>query len=140
MQQNPGPLRAITKGFHMPKPIGPKTIDDYIAGFPPAVQTILAKIRRTIKAAAPEAEETISYRIPTFKLNGVLVHFAAFKKPIGLFPPVRGDNDLMKAVRPYAGPKDNLQFPIEKPIPYALIRRIVKVRMRAMREKAKSTR
>ena len=123
----------------MPKPIIPKTVDQYIAGFPPAVQTILARIRQTVKAAAPDAEETISYRIPTFKLNGVLIHFAAFRKHIGLFPPVRGDNRLMKAVKPYQGPKGNLQFPFGKPVPYSLIRRIVKVRMLAMREMAAST-
>jgi len=117
----------------IPKPmIQPKTVDQYIAGFPPAVQTILTRIRQTVKAAAPDAEETISYRMPTFTLNGVLIHFAAFKKHIGLFPPVRGDDSLMKAVKPYAGPKGNLQFPFGKPIPYPLIRRIVKARIREM--------
>jgi uncharacterized protein YdhG (YjbR/CyaY superfamily) len=113
-------------------------MDEYIAGCAPEVQVILTKIRQTVKAAAPMAEETISYRIPAFKQSGILVYFAAFKKHIGLFPPVRGDDSLLRAVKPYAGPKGNLQFPLEKPIPYALIRRIVKARVAATREKTES--
>ncbi len=74
--------------------------------------------------------------MPAFKQNGVLLYFAAFKGHIGIFPPVRGDDNLMRAVKPYAGPKGNLQLPFEKPIPYALIRRIVKARMLATRKKA----
>jgi uncharacterized protein YdhG (YjbR/CyaY superfamily) len=115
-----------------------RTVDDYIATFAPDVQVILQKIRQTIKAAAPDAEETISYRIPAFKLNGMLIYFAAFKEHIGLYPPVRGSDSLMRAVKPYAGPKGNLQFPFAKPVPYALIRRIVKARVLVAREKAKS--
>jgi uncharacterized protein YdhG (YjbR/CyaY superfamily) len=110
----------------------PRTVDEYIAGFSPDVQAILQKIRQTIKAAAPDAEEAISYRMPAFRLNGVLVYFAAFKKHIGFFPPVRGEESLMRAAQPYAGPKGNLQLPLEKPIPYSLIRRIVKARVLAM--------
>ena len=109
----------------------PGSVDDYIAACAPDVQPILQKIRLTIKAAAPDAEETISYRMPAFKLNGMIVYFAAFKKHNGLFPPVRGDASLMRAVKPYAGPKGNLQFPLGEPIPYALIRRIVKARVLA---------
>jgi uncharacterized protein YdhG (YjbR/CyaY superfamily) len=124
----------------MPTQTIPKTVDEYIAGFAPDVQAILERIRQTVKTAAPAAEETISYRMPAFKLNGMLVYFAAFKKHIGLYPPVRGDDSLMKAVRPYAGPKGNLQFPFGKPVPRALIRRIVKVRVLAMREKVDFTR
>jgi uncharacterized protein YdhG (YjbR/CyaY superfamily) len=120
----------------MPKQKNRSTVDDYIATFAPDIQSILKKIRQIIRAAAPDAEETISYRMPAFKLNGVLVYFAAFKKHIGLYPPVRGDDSLMRAVKPYAGLKGNLQFPIEKPIPYALIRRIVKARVRATGKKA----
>jgi uncharacterized protein YdhG (YjbR/CyaY superfamily) len=116
----------------MPKQESRKNIDDYIASFAPDVRAVLQRIRKTIKAAAPDAEETISYRMPAFKLNGVLVYFAAFKKHIGLYPPVRADDSLMRAVKPYAGPKGNLQFPLEKPIPYALIRRIVKARVRGV--------
>ena len=108
----------------------PKTIDDYIAGFPVDLQEILQKIRMTIREAAPDAEETISYQMPAFKLKGTLVYFAAFKKHIGLFPPVTGDEKLMSEVSAYAGPKGNLRFPIDKPIPYALISEIVKVRVK----------
>jgi len=106
----------------------PATIDQYIATFPPAVRTILRKIKRTVRDAVPEAEETISYRMPAFKLDGVLLYFAAFNNHIGLFPPVKGDASLERAVKPYAGPKGNLRFPYDKPIPYGLIKRIVKFR------------
>jgi len=83
----------------------PKSIDKYIASFSPEVQAILAKIRLTIRNIAPDAQETISYNIPTFTLNGVLVHFAAFKEHIGFYPPVRGDAKLETAVSRYAGEK-----------------------------------
>jgi uncharacterized protein YdhG (YjbR/CyaY superfamily) len=122
----------------MPTKVVPRTADEYVATFAPDIQTILNKIRQTVKAAVPEAEETISYGMPAFKLKGVLVYFAAFKKHIGLFPPVRGDESLMRAVRPYAGPKGNLQFPLGKPIPYALIRRIVKIRVSTPKAKGES--
>jgi uncharacterized protein YdhG (YjbR/CyaY superfamily) len=115
-----------------------QTVDDYIAAFAPATQLVLRKIRETVRAAAPQATETISYRMPAFRLNGMLIYFAAFKRHIGLFPPVRGDASLMRAVKPYAGPKGNLQLPLDKPVPYALIRRIVKARVRASREQARS--
>ena len=118
----------------------PPSIDKYIAAFPPAVRTILRKIRRTIRDAVPDAEETISYRMPAFKLDGVLVYFAAFKNHIGLFPPVRGDASLVRAVKRYAGPKGNLRFPLDEPIPYGLIKRIVKVRAKQNREKARARR
>ena len=108
----------------------PKTIDDYIAGFSDDLQEILQKIRMTIREAAPDAEETISYQMPAFKLKGILVYFAAFKKHIGLYPPVTGDEKLMSEVSVYAGPKGNLRFPLDKPIPYALIGEIVKVRVK----------
>jgi len=108
----------------------PASIDEYIAGFSPEVQSILERIRSTIRKAAPAAEETISYQIPAFALNGVLVYFAAFKKHIGFYPPVRGDPALEKAVSRYAGEKGNLQFPLAEPIPYALIGRIVKFRVK----------
>jgi uncharacterized protein YdhG (YjbR/CyaY superfamily) len=115
-------------------------VDEYIATFPPDIQSILKKIRRTVSAAAPDAEQTISYRMPAFNLNGVLVYFAAFSRHIGLYPPVRGNESLMRAVKPYAGPKGNLQFPLDKPIPYALISRIVRARVVASGKKAKSRR
>ena len=114
----------------------PETVDEYIAGFPREVQTILKQIRKTVKAAAPEARERIAYRIPTFDLDGVLVHFAAFKNHIGFYPPVRGDAGLEKAVAPFANEKGNLSFPLYEPIPYALITRIVKFRMKQNRATA----
>ena len=114
----------------------PKSIDDYIAGFPPHVQSILRRIRVTIREAASDATEGISYAIPCFKLDGALVYFAAFKQHIGLYPPVRGDPALEKAVSKYAGEKGNLRFPLEEPIPYALIERIVKLRVKQNRAKS----
>ena len=108
----------------------PANIDEYIELFAPDVQAILEKIRLTIRNAAPAAEEIISYRMPAFRLKRILVYFAAFKKHIGLFPPIRGDAKLEKAIAPYAGPKGNLQFPLDQPIPYDLIARIVQLRVR----------
>jgi uncharacterized protein YdhG (YjbR/CyaY superfamily) len=107
----------------------PKSIDEYIAASSPPVRAILARIRATIRKAAPGAKECISYRMPTFKLHGVVAHFAAFKKHIGFYPPVRGDARLQKAASIYAGPKGNLKFPLDEAIPYALIERIVKFKV-----------
>jgi uncharacterized protein YdhG (YjbR/CyaY superfamily) len=104
-------------------------IDEYIAAFPLDVRVILEKIRLTIRKAAPAAQETIRYNMPTFTLGGNLVHFAAFKKHIGFYPPVKGDAKLAKAVSVYAGEKGNLRFPLDQPIPYGLIGRLVKFRV-----------
>jgi uncharacterized protein YdhG (YjbR/CyaY superfamily) len=114
----------------------PKNIDEYIAAFSPEVRTILDRIRRTIHNVAPDAQETISYQIPAFRLNGTLVYFAAFKNHIGFYPPVSGDAKLEKAISPYAGKKGNLQFPLDQPIPYDLIERIVKLRVKQNLAKA----
>jgi uncharacterized protein YdhG (YjbR/CyaY superfamily) len=114
----------------------PGNIDEYISGFSPEVQAILQEIRAAISNAAPDAEETISYRIPAFTQNGVLVYFAAFKNHIGLYPPVKGDAALMKSISRYAGEKGNLQFPLDRPIPYALIKRIAKHRVKQNTAKA----
>jgi uncharacterized protein YdhG (YjbR/CyaY superfamily) len=108
----------------------PKNIDEYIAAFPPEVQLILEKIRLTIRQAAPEAEEKISYRMPAFMLGGILVYFAAFKKHIGMYPPVQGDEKLSKELARYRGEKGNLKFPLDEPIPYRLIRKIVQHRVK----------
>ncbi len=108
----------------------PASIDDYIAAFSPEVRAILERIRTTIRKTAPRAQEKISYRIPSFALNGTLVYFAAFKKHIGFYPPVRGDARLEKLVAKFAGPKGNLQFPLDQPIPYALIESIVQHRVK----------
>jgi uncharacterized protein YdhG (YjbR/CyaY superfamily) len=114
----------------MPKPQKLHDIDGYIAQFPDDVQPILEKVRETIRHAAPEAKETISYQMPAFKQNGILVYIAAWKEHIGLYPPISGDKALEKAVARYAGPKGNLQFPLDEPIPYDLIERIVKLRVK----------
>ena len=116
--------------------LNPASIDEYIQAFPSEIQSILQSIRTTIRKAAPEAEEIISYRMPAFRQNGILVYFAAFKKHIGLYPPVSGDAAIEKAIAPYAGPKGNLQFPLDQPIPYDLIERIVKLRVRQNQAKA----
>src|SRR6266480_5506354 len=108
----------------------PKDIDTYISQFPADVQAILRKVRQTISQAAPDAKETISYQMPAFKQHGILLYFAAWKEHIGLYPPISGDKALEKAVARYAGPKGNLQFPLDEPIPYALIERIVKLRVK----------
>jgi len=114
----------------------PKTMDEYIAAFSPEVQAILERIRLTINNAAPDAQETISYQIPTFTLSGALVYFAAFKKHIGFYPPVTGDARLEKAISIYAGEKGNLRFPLDQPIPYGLIERIVRLRVKQNLAKA----
>jgi uncharacterized protein YdhG (YjbR/CyaY superfamily) len=108
----------------------PATIDDYIASSPPAVRPILKKIRATVRKAAPDGIEKISYRMPALFQDGVLIYFAAFNHHIGLFPPVRGDEKLMKDVARYQGPKGNLKLPLDEPIPYGLIGRIVKARVK----------
>jgi uncharacterized protein YdhG (YjbR/CyaY superfamily) len=116
----------------------PESFEEYAAAFGPDVQSILRRVRAAVRKAAPQAEEKISYRMPAFKLHGELVYFAAFKKHIGLYPPVRGDAKLMKEVSVYAGPKGNLQFPLDEPIPYELITRIVKQRAKLNVEAAKA--
>lgn len=114
-----------------------RSIDEYIAAQPAKSRAILTRIRRTIERAAPAAQETISYRMPAFTLNGALVYFAAFKAHIGLYPPFRGDARLQKALAPYAGPKGNLRLPLDQPIPYPLIARLVKLRARQNLTKAR---
>jgi uncharacterized protein YdhG (YjbR/CyaY superfamily) len=117
-----------------------ETIDEYIAAFPPEVQVILKKIRLTVREAVPQAEEKISYNMPAFALDGDLIYFAAFKKHIGVYPPVHGDEKLGQALSRYRGEKGNLKFPLDEPIPYELIRRIVKSRVKEHREAARSKR
>ena len=106
-----------------------KNIDEYIAGFPPEVQEVLEKVRTTIKKAAPRAEESISYEIPTFKLNGKrLIYFAGFKNHISVYPAPRGAEEFKEELAAYEGGKGTVQFPLDKPIPFGLINRIVKYR------------
>jgi uncharacterized protein YdhG (YjbR/CyaY superfamily) len=116
----------------------PKTIDEYIAGFPNDIQEILAKIRVTIREAAPDAKETISYQMPTFTLNGNLVHFAAFDKHIGFYPTPSGIGKFKEELSVYKGAKGSVQFPLDKPIPYDLIDRIVRFRVKENLDKAQA--
>jgi uncharacterized protein YdhG (YjbR/CyaY superfamily) len=113
-----------------------KNIDEYIARNSPEVQATLGKIRAMVRKAAPKAEEKISYRIPAFRLdNRDLIYFAAFAKHIGIYPPGRGDAKLNKELARYRGPKGNLQFPLNEPMPYPLIRRVIACRLKEHREK-----
>ena len=127
-------IAAISRKISRAKSMAaaPQTIDDYIAAFPPRVRTMLRKIRATVRKAAPQARETISYRMPAFHHPdlGMLIYFAAFKNHIGIYPPIRGDRKLLKALAPYQGEKGNLKFPIDRPIPWELIARIVKSRLK----------
>ena len=107
----------------------PTTIDEYIALFPKETQTILEEIRATIKKEAPEAEETISYKMPAFKYNGILVYFAAFKSHIGFYALPTGHKEFAKELSSYKTGKGSVQFPLNKPMPLTLIRKIVKFRM-----------
>ena len=115
----------------------PANINEYIAGFPKDTQKILKQIRTTIKKAAPGAEETISYAIPTFKLKGrYLVYFAGYKNHISLYPSPRGNEAFKKELSVYKGGKGTVQFPLDNPMPLNLITRIVKFRIKENLEKA----
>lgn len=114
-----------------------RDISSYIDGFPENVQQILEKIRLTIRRAAPEAEEAIKYQIPTFTLHGNLVHFAAFKNHIGFYPAPRGIEKFKKELAQYQTGKGTLQFPLDEPIPFELIGKIVKFRAKENLAKAK---
>ena len=111
------------------KPAAPQTIDQYIAGFPEDTQKILEKIRATIQKAAPDAAEAIKYQMPTFTLKGNLVHFAAFKKHVGFYPVPTGIEKFKKELSVYKGAKGSVQFPLDQPMPYGLITKIVKFRV-----------
>jgi len=124
----------------MAKSPRPKDIDDYISKFPDDVQAVLQKVRETIRRAAPDAQEVISYQMPAFRQHGILVYFAAWAKHIGMYPPISGNKTLEKAIARYAGPKGNLQFPLDEPMPLSLIERIVKLRVKQSVEKAAAKR
>lgn len=110
---------------------GYRTIDEYVRAFPPATQAILRRMRQIIREAAPEATETISYQMPTFKLNGRnLVHFAAWEKHIGFYPQPSGTAAFQKELSPYKGAKGSVQFPLDKPIPFDLVKKIVVFRVK----------
>ena len=109
--------------------------DEYVALAPPATRPILQKIRAIVRKEAPGAEERISYRIPAFFDGGAIIYFAPFKHHVGMFPPVKGDAALEKALAKYRGEKGNLRFPLDEPMPYPLIRRVVRARLKALRAK-----
>jgi uncharacterized protein YdhG (YjbR/CyaY superfamily) len=112
------------------------TIDEFIAGFPAETQAILEKVRLTIRKIAPEATEKISYGIPTFDLEGNLVHFSGYQNHIGFYPGAGGIAAFQEEIAGYKSAKGSVQFPINKPIPYDLIERIVRVRVAQNLEKA----
>ncbi|KAB2881241.1 DUF1801 domain-containing protein [bacterium] len=119
----------------MKKPV--TTIDEYIESFPIDVQDMLQTLRRTIKNSAPKAVEAISYQIPTFKLHGNLVHFAAYKHHIGFYPTSSPVKVFAKELTSYKTSKGAIQFPIGEPLPLALVRKIVRFRVKESTEKAK---
>jgi uncharacterized protein YdhG (YjbR/CyaY superfamily) len=112
------------------------SIDDYISQAPPEVQGILTTLQELIREEAPDASEKISYQMPTFELHGNLVHFAAFQKHIGFYPVPSGIEAFKEELSEYKGAKGSVQFPLDKPIPYDLIRRIVRFRVEENRQKA----
>lgn len=113
----------------------PANIDEYIQEFPDDVQARLQAIRETIHEAAPQAEETISYGMPTFRLNGNLVHFAAFKNHIGFYPAPSGIEAYQDQLAIYKSSKGAVQFPLDQPIPFELVREIVKFRVKEATKK-----
>ena len=120
-----------------PSKTASKDIDEYIANFPEDVCAILQKIRKTIKKAAPDAQETINYQMPTFNLNGNLVHFAAFEKHIGFYPTPSAIEKFKREIDAYKNGKGSVQFPLDQPIPYELISRITEFRVKEQQAKAK---
>ena len=114
-----------------------KTTNDYIADFPKDVQAVLRKMKATIKKAAPTAKETISYGIPAFNLNGTyLIYYAGYKRHVSIYPVPGGDAAFRKTISPYVAGKGTLRFPLDEPIPYTLIARIVKIRVKENRASA----
>jgi len=114
----------------------PKDIDSYIAGFPQDMQVILQELRAVIKQAAPQAEEAISYQIPTFRLKGNLVHFAAFKNHIGFYPTSSGIEKFKNELSAYKLARGTVRFPLDRPLPLGLISKIVKFRVKENLERA----
>ena len=117
---------------------GFNSIDEYIATFPVETQKILEELRATIKAAAPDAGEKISYQMPTFAQKGNLVHFAAYKNHIGFYPTSSGTQAFKQELSIYEGAKGSVKFPIEKPLPLELISKIVKFRVAENLKKAET--
>ena len=113
-----------------------KTVDEYFSTFPKNVKNILTELRKTIKQAAPEAEELISYNMPAFKLNGILVYYAAYNKHIGFYPTSSGIETFKNELSVYKWGKGSIQFPLDQPLPTELITNIVKFRVMRNSEKA----
>ena len=113
-----------------------RSVDDYIAGLPEGTKGLMVELRRTIKAAAPGAEEKISYQMPAFYLKGNLVYFAAFKNHIGFYPTSSGVAAFSRELAPYGVSKGTVRFPLDKPLPLRLITRIVKFRVAENLKKA----
>ena len=113
-----------------------ESIDEYIGEFPLETQKVLKQMRSIIRKAAPKAEETIKYGMPTFMLNGNLVHFSALKNHIGLYPVPREKEEFKKVLSNYKGSKSGAQFPLDQPLPTGLITKIVKDRVRTLSQKA----
>ncbi len=105
-------------------------IDEYISAQPEKLRGLLEKLRHAIHSAAPEAEEAISYRMPAFKLNGILVYFAGCRNHIGFYPTGSGIDAFKKDLKAYKGTKGSVHFPLDKPLPLSLIRKIVQFRVR----------
>ena len=120
----------------MEKKTGFNSIDEYIATFPADIQKLLQEIRAVIKSAAPDAEEKISYQMPTFFLKGNLVYFAAFKNHIGFYPAPTGIETFAQDLSQYKGAKGSVQFPLDEPMPLDLITKIVKYRVAENLKKA----
>ncbi len=118
--------------------IKPKNIDEYILNFPVEVQKKLEQIRKTIKKAAPDAEETLSYAMPAFRLYGILVYFAAFKDHIGFYALPSGNEAFQKELSEYKTGRGSIQFPLDKPMPLKLITQIVKFRVYENLQKVKA--
>ena len=117
--------------------VKPSTTDEYISAFPAEIQKILEQVRKTIQQAAPEADETISYGMPAYKLNGKpLVYFAAFKNHIGFYATPTGHEAFAEELSNYKQGKGSVQFPLDKPMPFELITRIVKFRKQELQQKA----
>jgi uncharacterized protein YdhG (YjbR/CyaY superfamily) len=114
-----------------------ENIDEYIADFPKEIQVLLQQMRKTVQDAAPEATEKIAYGMPTFFLNGNLVHFAAFKEHIGFYPVPSGIEKFKKELSIYKGAKGSVQFPYDQPLPLALVAKIVKFRVQESKKKGK---
>lgn len=114
----------------------PKTVDEYLKKFPPQVRSMLEKIRKTIKATAPKAEELISYGIAGYKYHGMLIYFAGFKDHISIYPAPRSAEEFKEELASYKGGKGTVQFPLNMSLPLDLVKRIVKFRMKANEEKA----